>query len=120
MDQIVMKGLVFYGYHGALPEEERLGQRFAIDIELGLHLAAAGASDDLGDTVNYAEVYQLVKRQTEECRYRLIEKLAGEINREILSAFPRVQQVRTTVHKPSAPVPGALEDIFVSLERRRP
>lgn len=57
-DTILLKGLVFHGYHGVLEEERRLGQKFVVDIEASADLARAGQTDDLADTVNYAAVYQ--------------------------------------------------------------
>lgn len=115
MDAICLKGMAFFGRHGALPEENALGQRFYIDVKLFLPLAEAGRSDCLSDTVNYAVVYEIVRAVAEEERYSLIERLAGEINQRVLSAFPAVLEIETTVHKPSAPVSGVLEDVSVTL-----
>lgn len=57
-DRILLRGLVFHGYHGVLPEEQVLGQKFVVDASLSADLAAAGRSDDLADTVSYAAVYE--------------------------------------------------------------
>lgn len=119
MDKICLKGMTFYGCHGVMAEEQRLGQRFIIDAELYLPLAEAGRTDGLEDTVNYADVYGLVRRIAEEERYALIEKLAGEIGRRVLAAFPKVERIAVTVHKPSAPVPGIFDDLSVTVETLR-
>ncbi len=119
MDTITLTGMSFYGYHGVMPEEQRMGQRFYIDLELHLPLGKAGMTDRLEDTVNYAEVYEVVRKITEEQRYALIEKLAGEIGRHVLSGFPLIDSVSVTVHKPSAPVCGAIRDISVTVETKR-
>lgn len=76
-------------------------------------------TDRLEDTVNYAEVYEVVRKITEEQRYALIEKLAGEIGRQVLSGFPVIDSVSVTVHKPSAPVCGTIRDISVTVETKR-
>ena len=55
-DQIVLKGISARGHHGVLDFEKRDGQTFVVDVTMHVDLAAAGASDDLADTVNYAEV----------------------------------------------------------------
>lgn len=50
--------MTFFGYHGVFPPENQLGQRFVVDLTMWCDLAAAGASDDLQDTVNYADVFR--------------------------------------------------------------
>lgn len=119
MDKISLRGMAFYAYHGVLGEEKRMGQRFLIDIDLYLDLAAAGETDRLEDTVNYGDVYEKVRHITEGHTYALIEKLAGDINRMLLSGYPQLEQVVTTVHKPGAPIPGIFADVSVTLENHR-
>ena len=118
MDRISLKNMVFFGYHGVLPAEQELGQRFMIDVCLYTDLAPAGKSDDLTQTVNYAEVYDVVKDITENRRFKLIEALAEEIAGHILDRFP-VQQVAVTVRKPSAPVAGIFDYAEVSVTRAK-
>lgn len=119
MDTITLKGMAFYAYHGAMDEEEKLGQRFLIDVTLTLDLEAAGETDALSDTVNYADVYTIVRDIAVEHRYKLIEKLAGEINRALLGRFSQIESVTTTVHKPEVPIPGILAEAAVTLEAHR-
>lgn len=119
MDKITLAGIAVYGCHGAMEEERRLGQRFYIDAELSLDLSRAAETDALSDTVNYAEVYEKIRKIAEGEPFRLIEKLAGEIGREILADYPAVSSARITVHKPSAPIPGILSDVAVTVESAR-
>jgi hypothetical protein len=60
----------FYGRHGVNPEEQTLGQRFEVDVELRLDTRPAALQDDLRLTINYAQVYKAVKRIVEEGRIR--------------------------------------------------
>lgn len=115
MDTIKLTRMAFFGYHGDQPEETTLGQRFYIDVVLALDLSKVGRTDDLKDSVNYVAVYQLVKRHAEGGPYKLLERLAGAINEDIIREFPLVQQVTTTVHKPGSPIPGILDDVSVTL-----
>ncbi|HZK19007.1 MAG TPA: dihydroneopterin aldolase, partial [Clostridia bacterium] len=55
-DRIFLQGLQFFGYHGVLPEERELGQRFTVDLEMAMDLAEAGRTDNLDDTVNYVYI----------------------------------------------------------------
>ncbi|MDY6084815.1 MAG: dihydroneopterin aldolase [Dialister sp.] len=119
MDQIALKGMAFFGYHGDEPEETRLGQRFYIDVLLGVDLSTVAETDQLEDSVNYVEVYTMVKRIAEGDPCRLLERIAGKINDEVLASFPQVQTVETVVHKPGAPIPGVLNDVSVRIAKHR-
>ena len=115
MDKIMLKGLHFWGHHGCLASEAELGQPFHIETDL----SQVGASDDLHQTVDYSVVYARVKDIVENRRYQLIERLGTVIAEEILGAFPPVEVVTVTVHKPQAPIGGLFDDAAVVLERRR-
>lgn len=117
MDQIELKGMDFYGYHGCLPEETKKGQHFLVDLTLQLDLQTAGETDDLEQTVDYALVYDMVKEIVEGETKKLIEAVAEEIATAVLENFPQVQQLGVTVHKPAAPINGPFADVAVHLER---
>ncbi len=117
-DKLVLKGMQFYGYHGALPEERQLGQRFLVDLELFCDLRSPGASDRLGAAVDYAKVFDLVKGIVEKERYHLIEALAERIASCVLENFP-VEGVLVRVKKPQVPLPGILSYAGVEIKRGR-
>lgn len=119
MDKIVMKSLAFFGYHGVMEEEETLGQKFFIDIELYTDLNKAGQSDKVEDTVHYGEVYWVVKDIVENKRFKLIEALADNIAESILNDFTLVQGINVVVRKPEAPVPGIFDYVAVEIRRVR-
>jgi dUTP pyrophosphatase len=119
-DLIELRGLLFYGYHGALPEERSLGQRFEVDLRLGLDLGPAGRADDLGLTVNYAEVADAVRTVVEGSPVNLIEALAERIAARVLADFTPIRRVEVLVKKPSAPiaaVPSARVSVRISRDR---
>lgn len=118
MDTITLQGMHFYGYHGCLPEEQKTGQPFHVDAILYTDLSKSGASDNLLDTIDYSQVYQIVQTIVEQRKYQLIERLASVIADEILQRFP-VENVRITVHKPQAPIGGPFDDVAVTVERSR-
>jgi len=117
-DVIHLRGLEFFSYHGVLPEEQVLGQRFLIDIDLFSDLQRAGSSDQVEDTIHYGEVYQVIRTCVTEGRYLLIERLAEEIAQRVLREFA-CASVRVEVHKPQAPVPGIFRDVSVEIWRGR-
>ena len=117
-DQIVLKGISARGHHGVLDFEKRDGQTFVVDVTMHVDLAAAGASDDLGDTVNYAEVAGDVVALIEGDPLDLIEALASRIADRVL-ARPLVEAVEVVVHKPEAPVGHPFTDVQVRVMRER-
>ena len=119
MDHIILKGLQFYAKHGYLKEEAVLGQRFVVDLELSLDLQPAGSSDDLSQSVSYADVYTLVREHVEGKRFQLIETLGEHICQSLLSTFELLEQVSIRIAKPQVPLPGVLDCAAVELTRSR-
>ena len=117
MDAISLKGMLFYGYHGVLPEERTLGQRFTVDVEVEADLRRAGETDQLEHTINYSHIFRITKEVVEETHKNLIEAIAESIAAKILSTLP-VAAVRVRVSKTSPPIKGAvLESASVSIHR---
>ncbi len=119
MDKMILKAMQFYGYHGVLNEEQKLGQRFVVDLELGLSLREAGLSDDLEATVNYAEICDHVKRIVEGSPFRLIEALAEYIASSLLESYTKIINVTVRVLKPNPPVSVHFAGAVVEIERTR-
>lgn len=124
MDKICLTGIRGYGYVGALPEEQVLGQWFEVDVELGLELGQAGASDRLTDTLDYGQVVALVQTLIQTARFALLERLATAIAEAILAIPPTseaiaVEQVRVALTKVTAPIPNFAGRVTVELIRHR-
>jgi len=115
-DVIHLQGMEFYAYHGAMPEEQVLGQKFIIDIDLFSDLRQAGISDQVEDTIHYGEVYQVIKECVQGDRHQLLEHLAEDIAQRVLNKFT-CTSVRLEVHKPQAPIPGIFRDVSVEIWR---
>ncbi|WP_103110465.1 dihydroneopterin aldolase [Brevibacillus reuszeri] len=118
MDKIFFSGMSFYGFHGVYGAEAELGQRFMVDLELSIDLSRAGASDDLHDTVNYAEIFTCVQRVVEGERYNLVERLTTEVAQQLLTQFPLVE-VKVKVTKPNPPIKGHYEGVAIEMIRKR-
>jgi len=119
MDKIKIERLECYGYHGLLPEENKLGQRFLIDIELGLDLRPAGMDDDLSKSVNYAEVCFAVQDIVENRVFHLIEALAESIATRLLDTYTIVNEATVRVVKPHPPVRVHFGGVCVEIHRKR-
>ncbi|MGI5911248.1 MAG: dihydroneopterin aldolase [Syntrophomonadaceae bacterium] len=116
MDSILANGLTFTGCHGVLTAEKRSPQVFKVDLELFMDLHAAGQQDDLALTVDYAQVYEVVRKIVQGPACNLLETLAEKIAQAILGEFP-VIEVEVTVYKPEAPVEGKFGYFAVKIRR---
>ncbi|APB37839.1 MULTISPECIES: dihydroneopterin aldolase [Heyndrickxia] len=119
MDKIYIHDMEFYGYHGVLPEENKLGQRFRVSIVLGLDLKRAGENDQLEETVSYADVYACVKKIVEGQPFKLLEAVAEKLAASILALYEKVAEVTVKVTKPDPPIPGHYKSVAVEITRRR-
>lgn len=119
MDSISLTGLEVVAKHGVYAAEKIHSQKFIFDINLALDFLAAVQNDDLAQTVNYAQVAQLVSELVENNSFNLIETLAYRIGKAILVEFPMVAVVQVTVHKPEAPLEYSFNDVAVSISLQR-
>ena len=118
-DRIILKDLGFYGYHGVFAEEARLGQRFFIDIEIGLDLSAPAKTDRLSTGTSYGDVYDVVKTTFEAKRTKLLEALGQNIIDAIFEAFQSVDWVIIRIRKPEAPIAMVRGEAAIELHRQR-
>lgn len=118
LDLITLTGITATGHHGVLAHERSDGQRFVVDVVLGLELRPAGSSDDLSRTVDYATLARGIHDAIASDPVDLIETLAERIARVCLE-FALVTWTRVTVHKPEAPIAVAFADAAVTIERSR-
>ena len=118
MDKIHIKDLEIIGFHGAIPEEKVLGQKFVLSFELDVDLRQAGKNDDLTKTVHYGELAQKVEEEFTKTSYDLIEKAAEEICEFVLLNYPLVKKVKLLLKKPWAPTRKHVEYVVVEIERK--
>jgi dihydroneopterin aldolase len=113
---IRLHNAVFYAYHGVQLDEQNLGGKFEVDVDLYCDLSRGAKSDHLDDTVNYERVYDCIRILVMEKKHLLLESLASTIGNGILENFSKVQSVTVRVRKPSAPVKGVIDYVEVELK----
>jgi len=117
-DRIRITGIEVFAFHGVLASEKENGQRFIVDVELGLDLSQAGTSDDLIETVDYGLLAQRIYDVVASERWDLIERVATRVAETVLEDS-RVETVAATVHKPDAPIAVGFGDVAVTVSRDR-
>jgi 7,8-dihydroneopterin aldolase/epimerase/oxygenase len=119
LDIIRLHNAVFYAYHGVMSDEQNLGGKFEVDVELHCDLSSAKEKDNLLQTVNYEKVYGVMKQTVVGKKYFLIEALAQTIATSILKEFPEVQKATIRIRKPGAAVHGIIDHVEVEIESAR-
>lgn len=119
MDKIIIDSLRLFAYHGVNPEEQEDGQFFILDIEADIPLSKAGESDDLNDTVSYAQMIKCARRVFSSQKDKLIERAARRVADALLEEFPPIEGVRVTCKKPDAPMKADFGFAAVSIYRER-
>ena len=138
-DKIHLNDLQFHAYHGVLPSEKSLGQKFLINVEMKKKrrntLSAFDtetptpseateevlkAHDRIEHTVDYAKAFTLIKSIVVSGPQRdLIETVGEDIAWQILRQFASVDEVKVSVEKPHVAIDGDLRSLGISLVRRR-
>lgn len=106
-DRIHLKGMVFYGHHGVTPEEQALGQRIEVDLEVEADLETAAVEDDPEQTIDYGDLYRITREVVEGEPVRLIETIAQRVADRIQDEYD-VGAVWVKVMKPGAPIDGSV------------
>ena len=102
---IQLNNIHFYAYHGVLPHEAFVGTRFVVNIRIEADLSAACRSDNVEDTINYADVYEIVKKQM-NITSKLIENVAYRILRSLKTTFPNISAIEVRLAKMQPPING--------------
>jgi len=117
-DILRLRDMRFFGYHGAYPEEKRLGGQFRVTVELRGDFSYDNTNDDLKRSIDLAAVYRIVEEIVADKSFNLIETLAEEIADLLLGGFG-VDSVTVTVVKDHPPIPGSVQSIEAVITRER-
>lgn len=115
---IELEGMEFKAYHGCLEQEKVRGNLFTVDFRGELDLSAAAESDNLNDTLNYGEIYEIVAEEM-SIPSELLENVAGRIVKAIERGFPQLAEFSVRVSKKRPPVDGVAQWSRVTLYHKR-
>ncbi len=118
-DIIRIKNATFYAYHGTVRDEQNLGGKFEIDLDMYGDLSAAEQSDSLKQTVDYEKVYASIQKIVLEKKYYLLEALGNTIAKKLLIEFPKISRVVVRVRKPHPPVKGVVDWVEVEISESK-
>ena len=116
MSTIKLEGMEFFAYHGCYDEEQITGNKFIVDVLVEVDTSKAEEDDDLSGTLNYQEIYRLVKMEM-AINSKLLEHVASRIIDTIYEAFPLIGKAKVTVYKLDPPLGGKVDRVSVTLSR---
>ena len=119
MDKIIVRDLKIFAYHGVNPEEKANGQLFILDIDAGVDISAPCKSDNVEDTVNYAEMIYEATRVFTSQKDDLIERAAERVAQGLFEKFEAIKTLRILLKKPDAPIEADFGYVGVEITRER-
>jgi dihydroneopterin aldolase len=116
--KISLDDMRFYAYHGVMEQERRVGGEYSVSLIVEANLTDAARTDDVADTINYAELYELVKREM-ATPSKLLEHVAARIGQRAIEAYERITAVTVKVTKLNPPMGGDSKGASVELKLTR-
>ncbi|WP_294202016.1 MULTISPECIES: dihydroneopterin aldolase [Chryseobacterium] len=116
MSRIYLENVKIYAYHGVLPEENSIGTYYILNAELHTDLWKAAGSDDLNDTVSYADINEIIHTEM-EIKSKLLEHVAGRIISGIHEKFPQIDYIKLKITKTAPPMKGEMQGAGIELEK---
>lgn len=114
--KIILEDIKIYAYHGVLPEEAIIGNHYVVNLEVHADLEKASQSDDLDDTINYAEINSIIHQEM-EIRSQLLEHVIGRIINKIENQFPKITFIKIKLTKTIPPMPGEMKGVSLEFEK---
>lgn len=119
MDKILIRNLKIFAYHGVNPEEKMQGQNFILDIDAFVDISVPCKTDNVDDTVSYAEIIEETVRIFTSRKDDLVERAAERVSEGLFEKFEKIQALRILLKKPDAPIDADFEYVGVEIERNR-
>ncbi len=116
MGLIAVEGMQFYAHHGFTAEERVIGGQFQVDVYLRTNFSDAAREDDIQKTIDYEQVYRLVKKEI-EVPAKLIERVVKVIMDELHQRFPEAFWCKVRVSKMTPPLKGTVQRVYVEVEK---
>lgn len=116
MSKIFLDEVKIYAYHGVLPEENTIGTYYILNMELHTDLWKAADSDDLNDTISYADINDLIHEEM-KIKSKLLEHVAGRIISKVHEKFPQIDYIKLKITKTAPPMKGEMKGASIELEK---
>ena len=116
---IFLIGMRFFAHHGVGEQETLVGNEFIVNLKLKVNIQQAMQTDDVADTVSYADVYETVKKEM-SVPSKLLEHVGKRIIDRLFSDFPQIEEIRFTLSKRNPPMGADIEAAGIEIHLSRP
>lgn len=118
MGRVALEGMEFFAYHGYYDEEQKMGNKYSVDVAVDTDLTAAAQHDALAQTVNYELLYKIISGVMSRPS-RLLESLNLQIILEVFQRFPTAERVEVSMSKFNPPIGGVCHRARVTISKSR-
>ena len=117
MGKIVIEEMEFYAFHGHYQEEQIVGNRFLVDLELETDMSKPAETDQLEDAVNYQLAYKLIKKEMQRKKSNLLEYIGKRILDSLYTEMTGIEKATVRVRKMHPPMGGPIRSVGVTMTR---
>ena len=100
---IFLQGIQIYAYHGVLPQENKVGSYYYIDIDIKTDFSKASETDELDKTINYAEIFSCIKEEM-KIPSKLLENVIERIAKRLFNTLPSIEEIDIKISKENPPM----------------
>ena len=118
MGKIIIEEMEFYAFHGHYQEEQIVGNRFLVDLEMDADLTKPADSDNLDDAVNYQQAYQIIKNEMRRTKSNLLENIGKRILDALYAEMEGVEKASIRVRKLNPPMGGPIKSVGIKMSRK--
>lgn len=118
MGKIVIEEMEFYAFHGHYQEEQIVGNRFLVDLEMDTDLTGPAASDNLKDAVNYQKAYQIIKKEMKRTKSNLLENIGKRMLDALEGEMNGVKKMTIRIRKLNPPMGGPIKSVGIKMSRK--
>lgn len=119
MGKILIEEMEFYAFHGHYQEEQIVGNRFLVDLEMEADLSEPANSDSLGDAVNYQQAYQIIKNEMRRTKSNLLENIGKRILDALFAEMVGIEKATIRIRKLNPPMGGPIKSVGIKMSRKQ-
>ncbi len=118
MEYIELKGMKFHAFIGHFDEEKQIGNKFNVDLRIGIDYSKSAKTDKLKDATDYVEIYKVVKKEMQK-KCNLVENVAERIKLSIFQNFPEIKSLYLKITKLSPKIGGMIDEMSIIIDDKK-
>ena len=115
--KILLENIKIHAFHGVLPEEKILGTYYILNLTIKADIWKAAETDDLNDTINYAEINNIIHEEM-KIPSELLEHVAGRMIEKVSKKFPQITFIKIKITKTKPPMQGEMDGVSIILKKK--